>query len=475
VTHHDPGRQHYNVTFALLSVAAVAFALLQSLVAPALLTIQHDLHTSTEGAAWILTAYLLSASVFTPIAGRLGDMFGKKRTLVVVLVALAIGTIVAGLATSIGPMLVARVIQGAAGAIFPLSYAIIRDEFPPVRVPHGIALISSILAIGGGLGIVLAGPITAHLSYHWLFWFPLIGVLVALAGIVLYVPESPVRSPGRVDWLGAVLLSAWLVALLVGVSEGPSWGWLSARVIGLIVASAVLLTVWVVVEARMTDPLVDMTMMRRRPVWTTNLTAFVFGFGMYSSFFLIPQFVEMPTSTGFGFGASVTQAGFYMVPSTIAMLLAGPVSGRLSSTVGSRVPLVLGSLISAVAFGFLALAHSAGWEIYLSMFVFGLGIGLAFSSMANLIVESVGPEQTGVATGMNTIVRTIGGGVGSQVSAGIVAAAVVGGLPTEHGFTLAFAVSAGALGVGFLTALAVPRPARATARSSKAAVERSAA
>jgi len=219
----------------------------------------------------------------------------------------------------------------------------------------------------------------------------------------------------------------------------------------------------------MTDPLVDMTMMRRRPVWTTNLTAFVFGFGMYSSFFLIPQFVEMPTSTGFGFGASVTQAGLYMVPSTIAMLLAGPVSGRLSSTVGSRVPLILGSLISAVAFGFLALAHSAGWQIYLAMFVFGLGIGLAFSSMANLIVESVGPEQTGVATGMNTIVRTIGGGVGSQVSAGIIAAALVGGLPTERGFTLAVAVSAGALALGFFTALAVPRPARATAAAPDAA------
>src|SRR6476659_6917561 len=213
-------RQHYNVTFTLLAVAAVAYALLQSLVAPALLTIQHDLHTTTTGAAWILTAYLLSASVITPLAGRLGDMFGKKRVMVIVLLVLAAGTALAGLATTIGVMIVARVIQGAGGAVFPLSFSIIRDEFPRERVPHGVALISAILGIGGGLGIVLAGPIVEHLSYHWLFWLPLVLVIVATVATVFFVPESPVKAPGRVNWLGAALLSGWLVCLLVGITEG---------------------------------------------------------------------------------------------------------------------------------------------------------------------------------------------------------------------------------------------------------------
>ena len=450
-------RQHYNVTFALLAVAAVSYALLQSLVAPALLTIQHDLHTTTAGAAWILSAYLLAASVATPIAGRLGDMYGKKRLMVAVLVVLAAGTVLAGLATSIGLMIVARVIQGAGGAIFPLAFAIIRDEFPPERVPHGIALISAILGIGGGLGIVLAGPILAHFSYHWLFWFPLVPVVGAIAGIVAFVPESPVRTRGRIDPTGAVLLSAWLVALLVPISEGASWGWTSARTLVLFAVAAALIPVWAWVESRSGAPVVDMRMMRLRGVWTTNLAALLLGFGMYSSFVLVPEFVELPSSTGFGFGASVTKAGLFMVPATLGMLLAGPIAGRLSSTVGSKLPLLLGAIFSCAGFLVLAAAHSSDWEIYTAMLVMGIGIGFAFASMANLIVEAVPGNQTGVATGMNTIVRTIGGAIGSQVAAGIVTATLgANRLPTETGFTVAFAASAGALALALVASLAVP-------------------
>ena len=455
-------RQHYNVTFALLAVAAVAYALLQSLVAPALLTIQHDLKTTTTGAAWILTAYLLSASVVTPIAGRLGDMFGKKRALVTVLFVLAAGTALAGIATSIGVMVLARVIQGAGGAVFPLAFAIIRDEFPRERVPHGIALISAIMGIGGGLGIVLAGPIVQHLDYHWLFWFPLVAVVVAMLGILFFVPESPIKTEGRVDVVGAVLLAGWLVALLVPVSEGPTWGWASARALGLFAVAAALLAAWAWFESRTREPLVDMQMLRLPPVWKTNLAAFVFGYGMFASFVLVPQFVELPTSTGFGFGASVTEAGIYMLPATLGMLVAGPFSGRLSSTVGSKVPLLLGALVSSFAFVILAFAHSQPWQIYLAMLVMGVGIGFAFASMANLIVESVGAHQTGVATGMNTIVRSIGGAIGSQVSAGIITATLAAsGLPTEHGFTIAFASCAVALAVAFVVALRIPSPVAA--------------
>jgi EmrB/QacA subfamily drug resistance transporter len=452
------GRQHYGLTFTVLAIAGISYALLQSLVAPALPAIQKDLGTSTTEVTWVFTSFLLSASIATPIAGRLGDMFGKEHTLLVVLIILAGGTLVSALASSVTVLILGRVIQGTGGAIFPLAFGIIRDEFPRERVASGIGFISALLGVGGGAGIVLAGPIIEHLSYHWLFWLPLIPTLIAIVATHLFVPESPLKPGGRVSWVGAALLSAWLVCLLLATSEGPTAGWASAEVIGLFVASAVLLVVWILVETRAPEPLVDMTMMRLRGVWTTNLAATLLGFGMYGSFITIPQFVETPASAGYGFHASVTQAGLFLVPSTAGMLAVSPFAGRIAHSVGSRVALMGGALLTMICFVLLAAAHSMRWEIYLASLFLGAGIGLAFAALANLIVEAVPPGQTGVATGMNTIMRTIGGAIGGQVAASIIAAtAEAGGLPKEKGFTIAFAISAVALFVSFLSALAVPR------------------
>jgi EmrB/QacA subfamily drug resistance transporter len=457
----DLERQHYGLTFSVLALAGISYALLQSLVAPALPEIQRDLGTTTEAVTWVFTSFLLSASIATPVAGRLGDMFGKERTLLLVLVILAGGTLVSALAHSVSLLILGRVIQGTGGAIFPLAFGIIRDEFPPGRVASGIGFISALLGVGGGAGIVLAGPIIEHLSYHWLFWLPLVPTLIAAICTHLFVPESPLKPGGKVNWGGAALLSAWLVALLLGASEGPSWGWTSPGVIGLFVLAGILLAAWIAYESRAIEPLVDMTMMRLRGVWTTNLAATLLGFGMYGSFITIPQFVETPARAGYGFHASVTQAGLFLVPSTLGMLAVSPLAGRIAHSVGSRVALAVGALLTMVCFIILAAAHTHSWEIYVASLFLGGGIGLAFAALANLIVEAVPPAQTGVATGMNTIMRTIGGAIGGQVAASIIAATIVaGGLPAERGFTIAFAVSAGALFVSFLSALAVPRMVR---------------
>jgi len=459
-------RQHYNLTFAVLALAGSTFALLQSLVAPALPEIQRDLNTTPTAVAWVLTAYLLSASVLTPIIGRLGDMFGKEHTLVASLSILGLGTLVAALANSIEVLIAGRVIQGAGGAVFPLAFGIIRDEFPRDRVARGIAFLSALLGIGGGAGIILAGPIVDALSYHWLFWIPLVMVGIAVVATLLFVPESPIKTPGRINWLGAALLSGWLVCLLIAVSEGSNWGWTSGRTLGLFAAGAVLCVLWVRNESRAREPLVDMRMMRIRGVWTVNAAAFLVGAGMYSSFVLIPEFVSEPSSSGYGFGASVSQAGLFLAPSTLGMLLMGPVSGRLSERVGSRVPLILGGILTTASFVLLAFAHSERWEIYVASALLGAGIGLAFASLANLIVEAVPPQQTGVATGMNTVMRTLGGSVGGQIGASVLAGSVVAGVPTESGFTSAFAVAAGACALATLAALAVPRRRAAATRGA---------
>jgi EmrB/QacA subfamily drug resistance transporter len=454
----DPSRQHYGVTFAVLAISGVAYAMLQSAVAPALPDIQKELHSSATATAWLFTGYLLSASVLTPIVGRLGDMFGKEHTLVVTLVVLAAGTLLAALANSIAVLIAARVIQGAGGAIFPLAFGIIRDEFPREKAAQGIALISAILGIGGGIGIILAGPIISAFDYHWLFWFPLVVIVGATVATVFFVPESPVKSPGRVDWLGALLLSAWLVLLLIGITQTSEWGWGDDRVIGLVAAALIVLAIWVRVEAGTREPLVDMAMMRIRKVWTVNAAAFLVGAGMYSSFILIPEFTEMPASTGYGYGSSVTQAGLFLLPATVMMMLVSPLGGWLATRVGSRPILLAGCLTTTTSFTLLAVAHSHQADIYLATALMGAGIGLAFASLANLIVEAVPPRQTAVATGMNTVMRTLGGSVGGQVGASLIAGTVVAASqPTESGFTLAFAFAAGACLLAALASLTVPK------------------
>jgi EmrB/QacA subfamily drug resistance transporter len=459
-------RQHYGLTLAVLATSALAYALSQTMVAPALPDIQRTLGTSTTSVTWVLTVYLLSASVATPIVGRLGDMFGKERVLVLVLGAFGAGSLVCALSHSIGVLVTGRAIQGVAGAIFPLAFGIIRDEFPRDRVGTGIGLISATFGVGGAAGLVLSGVIVENLSYEWLFWLSIVVTLPAMVATHLFVPESPVKSPSRIDWAGAGLLSATLVCLLVGVSYGPQWGWGSGRVLGLFAAAAVLGVIWARYEQRVPAPLVDMQMMRQRAVWTTNLTGLLVGFGMFGSFILIPQFVQMPVSTGYGFGASVTEAGLFLLPSAGVMLFAGPVAGMLGNRFGSRVPLMLGTLVAGTAFVLLAVAHSERWEIYVAGAFMGIGIGFAVASMANLIVDAVPQTHVGVATGMNSIMRTIGGSLGGQIAASIVATHLIAGseLPSEAGFTAAFALSAGALVVAFLAALAIPRPRRAQAQ-----------
>jgi EmrB/QacA subfamily drug resistance transporter len=451
-------RRHYGLTLAVLAVAGLSFALLQTMVAPALPAIQREYGASTTAVTWVLTVYLLSASIATPVLGRLGDMFGKERLLVVVLLVLAAGTLVSALSNTLELLIAGRAIQGAGGAIFPLAFGIIRDEFPRERVGAGIGLISATFGIGGGAGLVLAGVIVDHLDYTWIFWLSLVVILAAVVATHFFVPESPVKTPARIDWVGAALLAAGLGSGLLAVSEGSNWGWGSAPVLGLFAASAVLLSVWSRYELRVREPLVDMRMMRLRGVWTTNVTALMVGFGMFGSFLLVPQLVQLPEAAGFGFGASVTQAGLFLLPSSAVMLFAGPFAGWLGGRLGPRTPVLIGIALVGLGFVQLAALHDEPWHIYLNSLITGAGIGLSFASMATLIVDAVPQTQTGIATGMNTIMRSVGGALGAQVSASIVGAHVgASGLPTESGFVLAFVVSAAALGLAFGAALLIPR------------------
>jgi EmrB/QacA subfamily drug resistance transporter len=457
-------RASYKATFTVLLLGVSAYALLQSLVLPVLRTIQHDLHTSQSTVTWLLTAYLLSASIFTPILGRVGDMVGKERMLVVTLSALALGSAMAGLSQSIGLLIFARVVQGIGGAVLPLSFGIIRDEFPPTKVATGVGVVAAMAAVGGGAGIVLAGPIVSHLDYHWLFWIPFIITVIAAVCAYQFVPESPVRTPGRISWLAAVLLSGWLVALLLGVSEAPLWGWGSSTVIGLIALAVVIGIAWIVVESRSRHPLIDMKMMRVPAVWTNNLVAFLFGMGMYSVMAFLPEFLQTPKSAGYGFAASIIQSGLFLLPLTVTMFFFGLLSGRIAAAIGSKSAVIIGSTFSSGAYLILALAHTRVWEIYAASTLLGVGLGLAFSAMSNLIVQAVPPAQTGVASGMNANIRTIGGALGAAVMSSIVTSRLLAnGLPAASGYTKGFAFLAAITVVAIIAAIFIPTDTAAKA------------
>src|ERR1700750_3423745 len=327
-------RSHYRLTFGILAVGIGAFALLQSLVIPVLSTVQVELHTSHDAVTWVLTAYLLSASVMTPILGRIGDIYGKKWVFVGTLVALAIGSVLAAVAPNLGVMIVARVIQGLGGGMLPVGFGIIRDEFPRDKVTGAVGILAALTAVGGSLGIVLAGTRVNALNCHWLSWLPGIATVIAAVGAVLFIPQSPVRRRGTISWLPAVLLSGWLVALLVPLSEATDWGWGSPAVIGLLAAAVLLAAAWVWSELRAATPLIDMKMMRRPGVWTNNLVALLIGVGLYAMFAFLPEFVQTPSSAGYGFGASITSSGLMLLPSGITMFVVGLYVGAVTRRLG---------------------------------------------------------------------------------------------------------------------------------------------
>ncbi|WP_211225785.1 MFS transporter [Nocardioides alkalitolerans] len=452
-----PRKGSLPVTYAVLTVAVSAFTLLQSMVVPVLATIADELETDQATVTWVLTAYLLSAAICTPLVGRIGDVVGKQRMLVFTLVALSVGSMMAALSPSVGWLIAARVIQGVGGGVLPLAFGIIRDEFAERHRGTALSVVASLASVGFGVGIVVSGPIVGSLGYAWLFWLPMIATGLAAVAAWRLIPPSPLAEATKLPLVPALLLAAWLVALLLGISRGNEWGWASPQVIALLTTAAVLAVVWMLVETRVPVPMIDMAMMRHRGVWTSNLVGACVGFGMYSSLGFLPQFLQAPPEAGYGFGATVTESGHFILPSAGASFLMGFVAGWLVHKLGARYVIAAGCGIVAVSFFAIAFWHSEPWQIYAWMTLQGVGNGVVFSSLAGVVIASVSPSQTGVAGGMNMNIRTIGGSIGTAVMAGIVTSHIAAsGLPDERGYVIGFVMIAVAMVVATLVAFRIP-------------------
>jgi MFS family permease len=378
---------------------------------------------------------------------------------------LVVGLLIDALATSIAVAILGRVVQGLGGGLLPLTYGILRDELPPAQVPAAIALMASLIGVGAGVGVVLAGPIVDTLGYHWLFWIPLAIVGGAAVAAVRVIPESRMRAPGRLNPTAAALMAAWLSALLLGLSEGARWGWTSATTLSLAAVATLGFALWAAVEKRAAYPLIDLQMMRLPGVGTTNAVALLAGADMYAAYAFLPRFAEARPVVGYGFGASVTEAGLILLPASAAALVMGLIIAPITRRIGARVVVVTGSLLTAISMAMLIGWHSAPGEIAASAAVLGIGIGVAFGSLSSLIVRAVPAHQTGAAGGMTANVRTIGGSVGTALFGAVLA----GGHSGLHAYDRAFLLLAVLALVGAAAGLLVPGDEPALAHATQGA------
>ncbi|MFE9764727.1 MFS transporter [Streptomyces sp. NPDC005808] len=478
-TTEQPIRRPSGAIVPVLAFAGIVVAVMQTLLVPVIKDLPELLGTAPSNATWVLTSTLLAGAVATPIMGRLGDLFGKRRMLLLSLSVMVVGSLIAGFTSQLLVMIVGRSLQGFAMGAIPLGIGLMRDMLPREKLGKAMALMSSSIGVGGGLALPVAALVAQHADWHALFFLAAgLGVLSIVLTLVA-VPESPMRAKGTFDVLGAAGLSAGLILFLLPITKGSDWGWTSVTTLGLFAAAAVVLLLWGVMELRVKAPLVDLRTTARRAVLFTNLASIMVGVAFYAVSLVLPQLLQLPKSTGYGLGQSMVVAGLCVAPLGLTMMFTAPVYARISAKYGPKVTLILGMLIIAIGYGAGLGLMSAAWQTIIIAVVLGAGIGLAYSSLPALIVGAVPASETGAANGLNTLMRSIGTSVSSAVIGMVLAntADNVGGVavPTMHGFRVSFLIATGAVAVGLLMALFLPRGRPATAPQLRASSEEDAA
>lgn len=445
--------------FAAIALSVASLALLQNLVIPVIPLIAADFGVTADAASWTNTSWLIAAAVATPLLGRIGDLRGRRNTFLAVLAVVAIGDVVASFAPNLEVLILARVLQGVGGALFPLAFGLLRDVMPRHQLTGAIGATSAIIGIGGAAGSVLAGPLAELLGWHGIFAVPFVAAVAGIVLTMMLVPPAGLRAVGRVNVLSAVLLSGWLIALLVPLSSGARWGWTSPLALALFAAAVMLMVAWVVSELRSSEPLVDLRLMASRAIWPVNAAALLIGAAAFGFWGYLPQFLETPASSGWGLGLGVQAAGLALLPLLIGMSSVGFATGAIARVIPLRLMMALGALLMAGGVVFAVFDHETLVTLAIAGGVFGLGIGLAYASTASIIVESVPADRTGIATGVNANLRTIGSAVGSAFTTAVVFGAVEpGATPALDGYAVAWlTLAAGAVAAAILVLTVRPR------------------
>jgi MFS family permease len=443
----------------VLALAGLDLGLEQFMVVPIVPAVQKTYDAPLGTAAWLLTGFLLAAAATVPLFSRLGDLHGKRRMLLIALGTFATGSLVCALAGSIEMLIAGRVVQGAGAALGPLAIGLARDHARPERVATWIGLLIAGAGAGIAVGLLLGGVLVDAFAVSAVFWF-LFGLAVLLIAAVAYaVPESPRRDTGRVDWIGALLLSSALVAALLAISEGNAWGWASGRVIAVLAIAAALLGAFAAYERYVEAPVLDVRLLRQRSVWSANLVAFTLGFVLIVAGLVIPQLGALPRSSGYGLGLTTTEIGFLLLPSGLAIIAGGWASGALVSRVGARSLVAVGTAFAAAAYVVLIVFHESIAWVAVANAMLGIGVSVGFTAAMNLAVHSVGHARTAVFAATIALSRTTGGALGGQIAAAVIIGAGLAaqGLPAQEGFTGSFVLGAAAAGVALVATVTMPR------------------
>jgi len=447
------------VILLVLALSTFTIVVMQTMVMPTMATQAETLGVSMADITWIVTVNLLSAAVFTPVLGSLGDLMGRKRVLLFTLGSVTLGSVLVAVAPTFALVLVGRVLQGTGFAAMPLAVGIVRSIFPAERVPSSLSLLSALTGIGAGAGLLIAGFLTEWgVSTQSMFLIAATGTATGMLGVATLV-TLPERAKGfYVDIWGMLTLGGGLACLVLAINRGPGWGWGSPAVLALFASGLVLLLACYFVEQRVSRPLLDIATMRRPVVLGTNLTAFLAGAGMYGAFILVIQFVQTPSRYGYGFDADALSAGLTLLPLTAGTLAASMTVSVLIRRIGPKWPLCIGTVVAAATFGFLLAFHTEHWHFFVATGLLGLGLGLAMGAMPTLLNSGVEPGQTSVANGINQTLRSVGGSIGTAVATAILAVNTMPdvGLPTLDAYPVSFAVSGAICLVAIAAAVAIP-------------------
>ena len=453
------------VVIAVACYCGIVVALTQTMIIPLVPVLPRLLDSSAADASWAITATLLAAAVVMPIAGRLGDMFGKRLMLLLSLSALVVGSLLCAVFSGLEMVVAGRALQGLSMGAIALGISIMRDELPPVRVGAAVAQVSATLGVGGAIGLPVAAVIAEKGSWHALFWVAAALAVVGVVAVAVLVPESPVKTPARFDAVGAIGLAAGLLALLIAITKGGDWGWGSGRTVGLIGGALVVFLVWGSWELRNAAPLVDLRVSARPQVLFTNISSVAVGFAMYGMSLIPMQLLMAPVQTGYGMGRTMIQAGLLLAPSGFVMYLFSSVGARLSAARGPRTSLGTGIVVIGLGYVSALFLRDHPWEITLATVFIGAGIGIAYAAMPALIMGAVPITETAAANGLNALMRSMGTSLSSAVISVVLAHEVTHlgpiVLPSSHGFTVALLISVGAAVVALGFSLAIPRTAPA--------------